>query len=164
MSPARTIHQDYVRSAVFGVEDGLVSTTGAMVGVAVGSRDADLVLLAGFVVLTVEAWSMAAGQLLSERAVHQVDATHPDRPWVGAVVMFVAYAAAGLVPLTPLAVLRSTAGVFVGTGLAFPALFILGWAKGHYARVNELRSGVEVLVVGGLAAVCGIGAGIFFRV
>jgi VIT1/CCC1 family predicted Fe2+/Mn2+ transporter len=159
-----SVHPDYVRSAVFGCEDGLVSTTGAMVGIAIGAQDPDVILLAGFVVLAVEALSMAAGQLLSERTVHQLEPTHRDRPWVGAVVMFVAYAVAGLVPLGPLVVQRSASAAFVGAGLAFAALFGLGWVKGRYAHVDRLRSGFEVLAVGGLAAVIGIGVGVLFRV
>ena len=160
----KSFHQDYLRSAVFGFEDGLVSTTGTIVGVAAGSRRPSVVLLAGLVVLSVEALSMGAGQLLSERAVHQVDASHQDLPWIGAVVMFIAYVLAGLVPLAPLLVWQSMTAVAVGAALAFPALFLLGWAKGRFAHVSAVRSGVEVLVVGGLAAGCGIAVGLVFQV
>ena len=154
---------DYVRSVVFGLEDGLVSTTGAVAGVAAGTRDADVVLLAGVVILAVEALSMAAGQFLSERTVHQVEPWHRDSLAVGAVLMFVAYIAAGLVPLMPILLMRSMTSVVIGAALAFPALFLLGWAKGRVVGVAPRRSGIEVLLVGGVAAAIGIVIGVFME-
>jgi VIT1/CCC1 family predicted Fe2+/Mn2+ transporter len=148
---------------MFGIEDGLVSTTGAIAGVAAGSRNAQTVLMAGTVVLTVEALSMAAGQLLSERAVHQLDPTHDDSPVVGAVTMFVAYVIGGLVPLLPIAALRSLTAVVIGTALAFPALFLLGWTKGRIVETSAARSGLEVLAVGGTAAVAGVMVGLLLE-
>ena len=148
---------------VFGLEDGLVSTTGAVAGVAAGTRDADVVLLAGVVILAVEALSMAAGQLLSERTVHQVEPWHRDSLAVGAVLMFVAYIAAGLVPLMPILLMRSVTSVVIGAALAFPALFLLGWAKGRVVGVAPRRSGIEVLLVGGVAAAIGILVGVFME-
>ena len=53
---------------MFGCEDGLVSTTGALVGIAVGSDDGRVLAMSGLVLVAVEAVSMGAGQLLSERA------------------------------------------------------------------------------------------------
>ena len=154
---------DYVRSVMFGLEDGLVSTTGATVGVAAGTRDADVVLLAGVVVLAVEALSMAAGQFLSERTVHQVEPWHRDSLAVGTVLMFTAYIAAGLVPLAPVLLMRSMSSVVVGAALAFPALFLLGWTKGRVVGVAPRRSGIEVLIVGGVAAAIGMAVGVFME-
>ena len=156
-------HPDYVRSVMFGLEDGLVSTTGAAVGIAAGTRDADVVLLAGVVVLAVEALSMAAGQFLSERTVHQVEPWHQDSLVVGTLLMFAAYVVAGLIPLAPVVLVRSMASVVFGAALAFPALFGLGWAKGRVVGVAPRRSGVEVLLVGGVAAAIGIAVGLFME-
>lgn len=155
------VDADYMRSAMMGLEDGLVSSTGAVVGIAAGSRDAGTVALAGAVVLAVEALSMAAGQFLSERTVHEMEPGHRDRPEVGAAVMFMAYLAAGLVPVGPVLFVRSMTAVVVGAALAFPALFALGWAKGFVVGVPKARSGLEVLLVGGIAAVLGIAVGVF---
>lgn len=57
-----------IREVVFGLEDSLVSTMGAVSGIAVGSGDVRAVLLAGIVIVTVEALSMAAGSYLSSKA------------------------------------------------------------------------------------------------
>lgn len=58
----------YLRDLVFGTEDGLVSTLGALTGIAIGARDPKIVLLAGIVVICVESISMAVGTFLSSRS------------------------------------------------------------------------------------------------
>lgn len=57
-----------IREVVFGLEDSFVSTMGAVSGIAVGSGDMHAVLLAGSVLVAVEALSMAAGSYLSSKA------------------------------------------------------------------------------------------------
>ena len=154
------MQQDYLRSVMFGAQDGIVSTAGAIAGVAAGTDDHRTVVLAGVVVLIVESLSMGAGQLLSERAVHQLDPTHRDSLVVGALLMGAAYVAGGLVPLVPVVVVRSSSAVVAGTALAFVALFALGAAKGRALHLPWVRSGVEILVVAGVACAAGIAAGL----
>ncbi|MDP3965080.1 MAG: VIT1/CCC1 transporter family protein [bacterium] len=63
-----------IREVVFGMQDGMVSTLGAITGVAVGSQDHFTVLLAGFAIISVESISMAIGSYtssLSERDIQQ---------------------------------------------------------------------------------------------
>jgi len=57
-----------VREAVFGVQDGLISTVGALTGIAAGTQNRDAVVVAGFVIVVVESLSMAAGAYLSSKA------------------------------------------------------------------------------------------------
>ena len=86
----KNIHEDYLRSGLFGIQDGLVSTTGVVVGISTGIEDRAIIMLAALVAVTVEATSMAAGQYSSEKAVHQMDKTgkHTDSLMIGALVMF----------------------------------------------------------------------------
>ncbi len=58
----------HVREFVFGLEDGLVSTLGAVIGIAAGSSDRRVVILSGLVLVAVEALSMAAGSYLSNKS------------------------------------------------------------------------------------------------
>lgn len=60
------------REIVFGLEDSLVSTLGATAGVAVGSGDRYVVILAGLVLVVVEAISMAAGSYLSTKSAEEI--------------------------------------------------------------------------------------------
>lgn len=61
-----------VREVVFGLEDSLVSTLGAVSGVAVGSGEPYIVILSGVVLVFVEALSMSAGSYLSSKSTKQL--------------------------------------------------------------------------------------------
>jgi VIT1/CCC1 family predicted Fe2+/Mn2+ transporter len=160
--PFGRVHPDYLRGTVFGLEDGLVSTTGAIAGIAAGAKDADTVIMAGLVLVVVEALSMGAGQFLSERSVHQLQPGHSDSLAVGAALMFVAYLVGGMVPLAPVLATGSLGSVWAGTALAFGGLFVLGWVKGRMVAVAPLRSGLEILVIGGAATAVGVVVGVTF--
>lgn len=63
---------DSIREVVFGMEDALVSTLGALTGIAIGSQDGYIVILSGIVLIFVEALSMSAGSYLSSKSAHQL--------------------------------------------------------------------------------------------
>lgn len=62
-----------IREIVFGAQDGMVSTMGAITGIAVGSSSQFLVVLSGLVIVSVEAISMAIGSYLSSKSVADID-------------------------------------------------------------------------------------------
>ena len=61
-----------IRELVFGLEDGLVSTMGAVAGIAAGTQNGKVVVLSGAVLVAVEALSMAAGSYLSNKSHRQM--------------------------------------------------------------------------------------------
>ncbi|MFA6307715.1 MAG: VIT1/CCC1 transporter family protein [Patescibacteria group bacterium] len=56
---------DSIREIVFGMEDGMVSTLGTITGIAVGSQNHFVVILAGLVIISVESISMGIGVYIS---------------------------------------------------------------------------------------------------
>jgi vacuolar iron transporter family protein len=62
-----------IREVVFGMEDGMVSTLGAITGIAAATQDYFTVLLAGFVVVSVESISMAVGSYISSKSKRAID-------------------------------------------------------------------------------------------
>lgn len=62
-----------IREVVFGVEDGMVSTLGAITGIAIGSQDLFTVILAGVVIISVESISMGIGSYLANRTEQDVN-------------------------------------------------------------------------------------------
>ena len=60
-----------LREAVFGTQDGLISTLGALTGIAAGTQSGQAVVIAGLVIITVESLSMAAGSYLSSKSQRQ---------------------------------------------------------------------------------------------
>lgn len=64
--------QTSIREIVFGMEDALVSTLGAITGIAAGTGSTYIVILSGIVLLFAEALSMTAGSYLSSKSAQEV--------------------------------------------------------------------------------------------
>ena len=162
----KKIHEDYLRSTVFGFQDALVSTTGVIAGVAAGTSNKELIVLAGVVAIAVEALSMGAGQYLSEKSVHELDkeGKHTDNLYIGAGLMFFAYLFGGLVPLTPIILFALPVATTVSIVAALIGLFILGFIKAKLVKVNPVKSAIEMFVLGGLATLIGVFVGKMFGV
>jgi VIT1/CCC1 family predicted Fe2+/Mn2+ transporter len=73
----RSERSGWLRAAVLGANDGLLSTAGLVVGVASAGATRSAVLLAGFAGLVAGAFSMAAGEYVSVSS--QADAEAADR-------------------------------------------------------------------------------------
>jgi len=80
---------------------------------------------------------------------------HPPSPWRAALATMAAFVLAGIVPLAPLVIFlhRPAREFFVVsatlTGITF---FAIGVVRGRVVERSPVRSGVETLFVGGLAA------------
>lgn len=162
----KSIHEDYLRSIVFGFQDSLVSTTGVIAGVAAGTNDKNLVILAAFVTITVEALSMGAGQYMSEKSVHQMDKTgkHTDSLIVGGLLMGTSYFLGGLVPVLPVLIFALPASATISVIAALVGLLALGFVKAKLVKVNSLKSALEALVLGGAATAIGLAVGKLLKV
>lgn len=161
----RKFRDEYLRSSLFGLEDALVSTTGMVVGISFGTANLKFILLAAFVTVSVEAVSMAAGEFLSDEAVHELDKkTQKDNTFLSAVVMFLSYLLGGLIPVIPVILLPHTQAIIGSIVAAFTGLFILGFIKGKIVKVDKIRSAFEMLIIGGLAAGIGIIVGLILKI
>lgn len=160
----QTIKSNYIRSSFFGVEDSLVSTTGLVAGISVATHEVEFILLAGFVAVAVEAISMAAGEFLSEETEQELNRTkRHSNPIIGGAIMFVSYFAAGMIPILPILLFPIDYAIYVSMAAALVGLFLLGLIKGALTKRNVLKSGIQVLIVGGTAALIGTAVGIFFK-
>ena len=162
----QVLHEDYLRSLMFGLQDGIVSTTGVVVGISTGISDKAIIVLAALVAVTVEASSMAAGQYSSEKAVHQMDksGSHTDNLLIGALIMFISYLMGGAFSVVPIIVFEQPAARFIAIGSAFVGLFIIGYIKGYLVEHKPLRSAVELFIIGSVATTVGIIVGYLFKV
>lgn len=75
----RTEHVGWLRAAVLGANDGLVSTASLVVGVAAAGSDARAVLLAGVAGMVAGAASMAAGEYVSVKSQAETEAADTAR-------------------------------------------------------------------------------------
>ncbi|OGE38148.1 hypothetical protein A3B45_05050 [Candidatus Daviesbacteria bacterium RIFCSPLOWO2_01_FULL_39_12] len=160
------VHEDYLRAGLFGIQDGLVSTTGVVVGISTGVEDKAIIILASLVAVTVEASSMAAGQYSSEKAVHQLakGGKHTDSLTAGALIMFFGYLLGGVVPIIPTITFNQPQARIIAIISAFVGLFLLGYIKGQIVEHKPLRSAIELFIIGSLATGIGLIVGYIFRV
>lgn len=154
---------ELMRSATFGVQDSLVSTVGLISGVAAGGMEKKMIVLSGIVLILVEAISMGFGELFSAEIASEVN-DHKEAS-VGkfipsAVVMFVCYLAAGLVPIFPYLIFDKTEAFWWSNIFSVTGLFVYGWFYGRSVRLGSWRHGIKMGLYGIVAIACGVAAGI----
>lgn len=159
-------NREYLRSVLFGVEDSLVSTTGLIAGISIGSDSNKLVLLAGVVAITIEAVSMGAGEYLSDDAMQDLDKIkrHHDNPLLSGALMLISYFLAGFIPLAPVIFIPFPQSVIFSVIFALVGLFLLGYFKGKILKTSTFRGAFKMLIVGGIATILGLVVGLLFKV
>jgi predicted membrane protein (TIGR00267 family) len=211
-----------IREVVFGVNDGLVSITGLVVGVTASHLTSQQILIAAIAAVMAATVAMALGQYLSTAAqneyfwaersremrevyevpheeVAEVESIYRaqgfsheqvamltqhitadkdrwvdfmmknelgimldnlDRPWQSALVMGLAVIVGSLPPVLPYVFIHRPPSALVwAIGLAIVAAFGLGSLKAAVGKTSWLKSGLQFLVVTGIAIVIGIVAG-----
>lgn len=157
---------DSMREIVFGLEDSLVSTLGAITGIAVGTNNTYVVILSGLVILFAEATSMSAGSYLSTKHAREAEilfherkgleahaeASHPIR---AAIVMGVFYLLGGIIPLLSYFFLPIEQAIIPAILVTAVTLFFVGFWAASFTKTSKLRSGIEMMAVSLAAA--GIG-------
>jgi len=161
----RRVDASYFKSAIFGFEDGLVSTTGIVAGLSAGTRNPKLVLLAALVAMGVEAVSMGAGEFISERGIHAMRGNHHrDSATTSGLIMSASFVVAGFIPLLPIMLLPFPGSVYVSLAAALVALFVLGTVKAKAVQAKSpLNSAVETLIIGGAATLIGFAVGLALK-
>jgi len=156
-----------VRNLIFGAEDSLVSTVGMISGIAIAGVPRATILLSGTILIFVEAFSMAAGSFLSERGTEEM-VEKKNRPLryslFGGIIMFFSYFVSGFVPLLPYLISNVALAFKISVGASLVALFILGIWSARTFGAPVFRSGLRMLLIGGIAIVLGILVGNFFTV
>ena len=149
----------FARNFIFGAEDSLVSTVGLLSGVAVGGLPRSEILLTGVVLIFVEAFSMGVGSYLSESSAEEY-LNHKKRMFnrslEGSVIMFVSYLLAGLVPLLPYVIIKGDGAFGFSIFCSLVALLILGLISGKILKIPLVKSGIRMLVIGGMAVGVGV--------
>ena len=157
----------YIRNFIFGVEDSLVSTVGLLSGVAIAGTETKTIILAGVVLIFVEAFSMGAGSLMSENSAAEVAAgceVPLRKSYLSSFIMFISYFVAGFIPLSPYLFLSIATAFWTSIIVALIALFILGVVSAKIAGTSLLRQGIQMLVIGGIAVGLGVLVGTFLSV
>jgi len=82
----------------------------------------------------------------------------PKRAGQSALTIALSYIAGGLIPLSPYMLLSNlNNALWVSVGVTLLALFLFGFFKGRFTGISPLRSGIQTILVGGLAAAVAFG-------
>ncbi len=157
-----------VRNFFFGVEDSLVSTVGLLSGIAAASVPRATIILTGFILVLVEAFSMAVGSFLSERSTEEYvekEEAPLKIPLAGSVVMFFSYVISGFIPLSPYIFTETTFAIKLSIILTLLSLFFLGILGGEISRTKTgiIKRGFRMLILGGSAVAIGVAMGRLMR-
>jgi len=152
----------YIGDFVYGANDGIVTTFAVVAGAAGALLSPGVIIILGFANLLADGFSMGASNALAIRAEHELEKKKRDlvTPFQHGLVTFVAFLVAGLMPLLPyLFNLSAAHQFFVSSVLAAIAFFGVGAARTLITKGNALKAGLEVLVIGGIAAIVAYGMG-----
>ena len=160
----------YVRELVYGANDGIITTFAVVAGVAGGGLALKVVLICGAANLFADGLSMAVGNYLSIRSHESVLeseglAQEEAFPFRHGVATFLAFVAAGALPLLPYALPDIGLNRFAqSTIVTLLGLFGIGASRAVIANVGWWRGGLEMLGLGGVvAAVAYLSGGLVAR-
>ncbi|GLU16542.1 hypothetical protein SLE2022_329730 [Rubroshorea leprosula] len=161
----------WLRAAVLGANDGLVSTASLMMGVGAVKQDIKVMILTGFAGLVAGACSMAIGEFVSVYSQVDIELAQMKRdrerrseeegkeekedlpnPLQAAAASALAFSVGAMVPLLAASFIREykvRLGVVVGA--VSLALVVFGWLGAVLGKAPALRSSVRVLVGGWVA-------------
>lgn len=159
---------EYLDEAVYGANDGIITTFAVISGAAGATLGGDTVIILGIANLIADGFSMGASSYLAIRTKEDVrkingwamSHRHNLKAVSRSLVTFVAFVLAGTVPLIPFLIGIGEGKEFVtsayGAGVTF---FLVGGARTIVTKRGFFVSGLEMLVIGGIAACLAYGIG-----
>lgn len=159
----RRFLRHFLPDMVYGANDGLITTFAIVAGVTGAGLSMTVVLVLGFSSLLADGFSMATSNYLAERTPvggeSQTSRRHAARH---AFVTFVGFVIPGIVPLLAyLLPIRDQYQFGLAAGMTMLMLFVIGLGRGLATGLPALRAGLEMLLVGALAAAVAYGVGAF---
>lgn len=166
-----------LKAAVYGANDGIITTFAVMAGVVGANLSPHIVIILGFANLFADGLSMGLGDYLGERSERKLREQHKDGEshcllykkggapcddtpsgpvWATGLVTFVSFIVAGFSPIVPflLATVFNLKYNQFALSLLTTALtlFAVGSSRTHFMGGKWYKNGLEMLAVGMLAA------------
>lgn len=159
----------HIGDLVFGANDGIVTTFAVVSGVTGAQLSARVAIILGVANLLADGFAMGAGNYLAARSEQQLQRSQGilreghEHALGHAAAIFLAFNAAGVVPLLPFLLLPGDR-VFLASALATAViLFVVGSLRTLVTRARWFVSGMEMLLVGSAAALVAYAIGFLLR-
>lgn len=161
----------YIKEVIYGANDGIITTFAVAAGVAGADLPIAVVLILGLANLFADGFAMASSDYLAMESEHEFfvnqkihEKPELHRPKKGAVFTFGAFVIAGFLPLIPYLFLNQNQTAFKYAILATAlALFSVGALRTILTKRKWFFSGLEMLLVGGTAALIAYLIGYFIK-
>jgi VIT1/CCC1 family predicted Fe2+/Mn2+ transporter len=125
---------NWLRAAVLGANDGIVSVAGVVMGVAAAGAKPETVLIAGIAAVVAGAISMGGGEYVSVSAQRDSELSHGRKstevnahPWAAAWSSFVAFSAGAVLPLVAITGPWEEIRLPLTVGAVVASLALTGW-------------------------------------
>jgi VIT1/CCC1 family predicted Fe2+/Mn2+ transporter len=160
----------HIGDLVFGANDGIVTTFAVVSGAAGASLSPRVAIILGIANLLADGFAMGAGNYLGmlseqdyQRSVNGVVNEGKIHALGHGAAIFVAFVLAGSVPLLPFAFVDGQHTFLTSCIATGAALFFVGSLRTLVTRARWFVSGLEMLLVGSLAAAAAYVAGHLLR-
>ncbi|GJY24871.1 vacuolar iron transporter homolog 1-like protein [Tanacetum coccineum] len=159
----------WLRAAVLGATDGLVSTASLMMGIGAIKKDIKAMILIGFAGLVAGACSMAIGEFVSVYSQLDIEVAQMKRdfnrrdnveaevdvlpnPWQASAASALAFSLGAMVPLLAASFIQPyKVRIIVVAAAVTMALAIFGWLGAALGRAPAIKSSIRVIVGGWMA-------------
>jgi VIT1/CCC1 family predicted Fe2+/Mn2+ transporter len=154
----------YLRDLVYGANDGIITTFAVVAGVAGAALSVRTVLILGMANLLADGFSMGASNFLSIRSEEAVRHSRGDPidepfPFRHGLATMIAFIIAGAVPLLPYLLVAPERRFAVAVAATLVTLFVVGALRSAVTLLSWWKAGLEMLMVGALAAAVAYGVG-----
>lgn len=148
---------NWLRAAVLGANDGIVSIAGVVMGVAAAGADTSFVAVAGIAAIVAGAISMGGGEYVSVSAQRDSEIAHgrtghqiTARPWWAAISSLIAFTAGAILPF--LAITGPWQGVRIEATVlsVFISLALTGWWAAWAGKTPILKSVLRNVIISAL--------------
>ena len=173
MNKREKIAMKYLPEFVYGGTDGAITTLAVISGVVGASLNSAIILILGFANLFADGFSMAVSNYLSTSSRNDLRRRKYFRKTNSMKTAFATFAAFFLMGFIPLlsfvlgAVTKITHVVeyqfFYSAFLTLIALGIIGWFKGDVLEKSKIKSSLQTIIIGGIAAVIAFSIGYFIK-
>jgi VIT1/CCC1 family predicted Fe2+/Mn2+ transporter len=152
----------YLRDIVYGALDGVITTLAVVAGVSGASLSAEIAVILGLANLAADGISMGASNYLGLKS--ELEQTGgsvaEEQPWRHGLATFAAFVVAGSVPLASF-LLRADTGPRLALACVLSAVVLaaVGAARARFLPGSATRYGLEMLIIGSVAAAAAFGVG-----
>lgn len=151
----------FIGPLVYGANDGIITTFAVVSGATGAALTSEIIIILGIANLLADGFSMGVSNYLSLKSEQEYQAVNArgtrlqqQNPIKHGSATFVAFVVAGALPLTPFFFLDPAGGqqFVISAFAAGVAFFIIGSLRSYVLPKPSWKAGLEMLLIGGLAA------------